>query len=485
MKKVLIIEDDPIVAHIYRTRLEKEGYSVETCADGQSGFYRIHEFNPDAMLLDLMLPKMNGVDILKKIRAQSKFAQVPIVVFTNAYVPNMIQEAFSAGASHVFNKATITPRQILDALHLLLFNPNAETIAGIPNPYPTIPGMGTVGPSSGGATGSGSGGAAGSNSGSGGGNVAQNSQPDTSDPLTDFAEPSFHPTSGPVADPRNSGTTYAMHGYSPEMLGQPAGGGGIPMLMGPTVRADDSVFQSELYQSFVNSKSEILAGLRKALQDFTKAADEKTRMPHLLELYRKVHALTGSAGIAGFGSIAQMTAALEVLLKELHEKPKNINASTLRTVAHSIDFLAEMFRLSEPDAAEGLPANILVVDDEILSRRAITYALEKANLKAVNLEDANLALKMAIESNFDLIFLDVQMPGMDGFELCQKIRKHSTNRSTPIIFVTSLTDFKSRAKSSLSGGTDLIAKPFMFIELTVKALTHVLRARLAQRKKAA
>jgi hypothetical protein len=49
-----------------------------------------------------------------------------------------------------------------------------------------------------------------------------------------------------------------------------------------------------------------------------------------------------------------------------------------------------------------------------------------------------------------------------------------------VIFVTSLTDFKSRARSSLSGGTDLIAKPFMFIELSVKALTYVLRGRLAR-----
>src|SRR5258705_2255391 len=116
MKKILIIEDDPIVGHIYQTRLEKEGYEVETSRDGQSGFYRIHEFRPDAVLLDLMLPKMNGVDILKKIRAQSQFAQTPIIVFTNAYVPNMIHESFTAGATQVFNKATLTPRQIIEAL---------------------------------------------------------------------------------------------------------------------------------------------------------------------------------------------------------------------------------------------------------------------------------------------------------------------------------------------------------------------------------
>src|SRR5438093_2348041 len=115
MKKVLIIEDDPIIAHIYKNRLEKEGYRAEIAADGQSGFYRIHEAPPDVVLLDLMLPKMNGVDILKKIRAESRFAKTPVIVFTNAYVPNMINESFQAGATLVFNKATLTPRQIVDS----------------------------------------------------------------------------------------------------------------------------------------------------------------------------------------------------------------------------------------------------------------------------------------------------------------------------------------------------------------------------------
>src|SRR6059058_5100808 len=121
MKKIIIVEDDPVIAHIYQTRLEKEGYQVEVAADGQKGFYRIHEFTPDAVLLDLMLPKMNGVEILKKIRAQAQFNQTPIIVFTNAYVPNMIQEAFQAGATLVFNKATLTPRQLLDALNTTIF----------------------------------------------------------------------------------------------------------------------------------------------------------------------------------------------------------------------------------------------------------------------------------------------------------------------------------------------------------------------------
>jgi DNA-binding response OmpR family regulator len=460
MKKILIIEDDPIVAHIYRTRLEKEGYSVETCDDGQAGFYRIHEFHPDGVLLDLMLPKMNGVDILKKIRAQSQFAQVPVIVFTNAYVPNMIQEAFSAGASQVFNKATLTPRQILDSLHLLL-NGGAGQYTG-----PLIP-MPSSTPKSSGDT------------------AFKRKTETPAPPPPRFTEPSFH--SSPPESAEGSPPPPRLF-VSPEELEKPPAAPAVPPR--PThsaaqMRSDDAAFHAELFQAFTASKPETLATLRKLLQDFTKAPDDASREPHLLELYRKVHSLTGSAGIAGFASISQLTAALEVLLKELHEKPKNINASTLRTVAHSIDFIGELFKAETPQSGETPPANILVVDDEILSRRAVTYALEKANLKSINVEDSAVALKLSTENTYDVIFLDVQMPGMDGFELCTKIRALPTNKNTPIIFVTSLTDFKSRAKSSLSGGTDLIAKPFMFIELTVKALTHVLRGRMGLRKLAA
>jgi DNA-binding response OmpR family regulator len=420
MKKILIIEDDPIVAHIYQTRLEKEGYEVEISHDGQSGFYRIHEFKPDAVLLDLMLPKMNGVEILKKIRAQSQFNHTPIIVFTNAYVPNMIHESFGAGATQVFNKATLTPRQIIDALQ------NAIAYAtGQPMPNPA---------------------------------ASTGSDADT-----------------PLAAKAVSGEA-PFHGGTP----RPAPASNVVQM---TEVEGDAKFQAELLKTFLDSAPDTLAQLRKGMQEFTKTQDEASRLPHVLELYRKVHALTGSAGLAGLHDIAQMVAALEVLLKELYEKPKNINASTLRTVAASIDFVGELItKGTDGKLIQGSPVNILVVDDEILSRRAVTYALEKANLKATSVEEPHVALGLVTEGPYDLIFLDVQMPGMDGFELCTKIRALPNHKNTPIIFVTSLTDFKSRARSSLSGGNDLIAKPFMFIELSVKALTYVLRGRLMKAK---
>jgi CheY-like chemotaxis protein len=212
--------------------------------------------------------------------------------------------------------------------------------------------------------------------------------------------------------------------------------------------------------------------------------DEAARDRNLLELYRKVHALTARAGLAKFADIAQISSALEVLLKELREQPKHINVSTRRTVAQSVEFIGELFNICEPRCVE-LPApRILVVDDEVLSRRAIVYALERGNLNSTGVEDPMVALQKISDEQFDLVVLDIQMPGLDGFELCMNIRAF-TNQSTPVLFVTSLTDFKNRARATVCGGADFVAKPFFFIEVTIKAVILILRKRLFSKVKAA
>jgi PleD family two-component response regulator len=238
-------------------------------------------------------------------------------------------------------------------------------------------------------------------------------------------------------------------------------------------------------KEFLASRAEIFPELRTVLQKFIKAQDEKERDPHLLNLYRLVRALTARAGLASFGDIAQISSALEVLLKDLHEQPRHLNASTFRTVAQSVEFIGELLNVCQPRGGELPPPNILVVDDEVLSRRAIVHALQRGNLKSIGVEDPLVALRMVTEEPFDLILLDIQMPSMDGFELCRKIRSLPANETTPVLFVTRLTDFKNRAKSTMSGGTDFIAKPFLFIEVTIKAISLVLRKRLLAKAKAA
>src|SRR5438067_690410 len=118
---------------------------------------------------------------------------------------------------------------------------------------------------------------------------------------------------------------------------------------------------------------------------------------------------------------------------------------------------------------------ILVVDDEVISRETICSALGRATFPAKSLDDPLAAQRLLEGEHFDLIFLDVEMPGQTGLELCVKIRGMEPNRTTPIVFVTSHSDFGSRAQSTLSGGNDFIAKPFLLVELAVKALTWLFK----------
>jgi DNA-binding response OmpR family regulator len=391
MNKVLIVEDDQIVANIYRNKFSVEGFQVEVALDGEKGLETAREFHPDAVILDLMLPKMTGVELTRKLRAEPDMAKVPIVVFSNTYLTNMVQEAWKAGATKCLSKANCTPKQVIEAVRSALATNGAAAAAPAPAP---------------------------------------DAQPAT--PKTESAP-------------------------APQC---------------------DAEFQSDLRNTFVKELPAILAELRSHLQSMIKAEGE-ARVKELQELYRRIHALTGNAAIAGLLLLAQMSDALEALLKELHEKPKHINPSTLRTVAVAIDFLGLLFeRGLAPEQQEPPPSKILVVDDEIISRRALIYALDKAKLKSVAVEDPMVAFKMLSEGVFDLILLDVDMPGMNGFELCAKLRTLPGYKKTPVVFVTSLNDFESRAQSTMSGGNDFIGKPFLFIELAVKALVHLLRARL-------
>jgi CheY-like chemotaxis protein len=72
--------------------------------------------------------------------------------------------------------------------------------------------------------------------------------------------------------------------------------------------------------------------------------------------------------------------------------------------------------------------------------------------------------------------MDIQMPKMNGFELCDQIHRTASNAKTPIIFVTSLNDFEAQVRSTPGGGMDFIAKPIMLVELAVKAITSLTKA---------
>jgi PleD family two-component response regulator len=226
--------------------------------------------------------------------------------------------------------------------------------------------------------------------------------------------------------------------------------------------------------------------MQKLLQEARASAAQAVQRSLLIDVQTRIRPLKNLAKPAELLPLWQVTCAVEMLLQQLTEKASNVTSSTLRTAALGVTVLEELCQpglksdlLSEP------PLRLLVVDDETFSRFALSHALKRGLSEPDVAESGETALRLAGERPYDLIFLDVQMPGMDGFELCAKIHETLPNHASPVVFVTSMRDFDARANSILCGGRDLIAKPFLTFELTVKALTLVATERLRGRARLA
>ncbi len=233
--------------------------------------------------------------------------------------------------------------------------------------------------------------------------------------------------------------------------------------------------QTMLDAAFLRDVSETLASLRVSHYAFGKAEQEDLRRVELCEMRQQVHFMAGVAGLAGSCKAAQLASALEALFIDLHAKPKNIKPSVVRTIGQAVDGLGSFLDDASAPVKTSAPLKVLVVDDEIIARKTVCSVMAKAGFAVVSLDNSTEAQRLLEKNRFDLIFLDAEMHGLDGIELCARTRKMPTNSTTPIVVVTAHADFEIRARSILSGGTDFIAKPFVSVELAVKALTLLLK----------
>jgi CheY-like chemotaxis protein len=111
MFKILIIEDDEIVAAIYKDKLQAEGYHVEVAHDGGRGYLKLTVFPPDLLLLDMMVPELSGIDVIRKLRGHPAFRDLPIIAFSGS--DEMLADAKRLGATRVFSKGELLPNQIV------------------------------------------------------------------------------------------------------------------------------------------------------------------------------------------------------------------------------------------------------------------------------------------------------------------------------------------------------------------------------------
>ena len=139
MKKILIIEDDQVAGNVSYNHLMAEGFHVKATLDGESGLHTMRDFKPDLILLDLILPKMSGLEVIKQVRSEAEFARIPIIVFSNAYLTSLVQDAWKAGATKCISKANCSTRELIDAVRRALFDSIRDRNAVAPFVPPTPP----------------------------------------------------------------------------------------------------------------------------------------------------------------------------------------------------------------------------------------------------------------------------------------------------------------------------------------------------------
>lgn len=123
-KKILIVEDDQFLREFYQELLTSEGYTIDTASDGGIGDTKIHQGGWDLVLLDIMLPQKDGLQILGDLKAKPPAGYIgPIVVLTNLGHDTVINQAFSLGASSYLIKSAMNPDEVLKEIDSFLNKP--------------------------------------------------------------------------------------------------------------------------------------------------------------------------------------------------------------------------------------------------------------------------------------------------------------------------------------------------------------------------
>ena len=114
MKYILLVEDDPCLIDIYTIKLKEAGFKTDVAKDGQTALELLARREPDLLILDIVLPRIDGWEILKKIKGQDKFKNLPIIILSNLGQRKEVKKGLDLGAVKYLIKAHYTPSEIAE-----------------------------------------------------------------------------------------------------------------------------------------------------------------------------------------------------------------------------------------------------------------------------------------------------------------------------------------------------------------------------------
>ena len=113
-KKILIVEDDAVISTMYRAKFEADGFEVFTAADGSEGLEIAKKQKPNLIMLDVILPQLDGFSVLEHLKKDAKLKKIPVIMMTNLGTDDDKVKGAKMGAADYLVKASLTPAQISD-----------------------------------------------------------------------------------------------------------------------------------------------------------------------------------------------------------------------------------------------------------------------------------------------------------------------------------------------------------------------------------
>ena len=244
----------------------------------------------------------------------------------------------------------------------------------------------------------------------------------------------------------------------------------------------DQAFELKLI--FLRELAAGYAGASAAHDALSKDGCDRAALQSMREFF---HRIAGTAENVDLGLLGRLAATCETTADGLLESGEEVQWRPLQIFADGLAGVASVLDGSSRPANEPAPSNemplavshatprVLVVDDDPFSARLVDSVLRAAGFESTFCCEPEKAFAAIVAENPDLVILDVVMPQIDGFRLCQRVRAHPGLQLMPIIFVTRKGDVEQRVRGLQVGGNDYIAKPFEPQELVARVRSHLQR----------
>ncbi|MFA6322174.1 MAG: response regulator [Candidatus Buchananbacteria bacterium] len=115
--KILIVEDEPMILDMYQTKLTQSGFAVIKAEDGAAGISLAQLELPNLILLDILMPKIDGYEMLKTLKTMSATKDIPVIIFSNLSQPNEVEKGLQLGANDFIIKSSVTPNEIANKVN--------------------------------------------------------------------------------------------------------------------------------------------------------------------------------------------------------------------------------------------------------------------------------------------------------------------------------------------------------------------------------